>query len=185
MDKLTEKKIVATGSVRDNIIEKCSTTGVKEMKKKEQGAYDYHCDDRKNLLVCRWNDNSVVTVVSNVHGVFSLKKARRWSGVQQRHVKIDQPNAIKLYNSSMGGTDRMDQNIATYRIGIRSKKWWWSLFIWLFDVSIGNAHYLYKRSSAYADEPLDLLGFQREIVQVYGQRYKSRLAIGRPLVRVP
>ena len=85
----------------------------------------------------------------------------------------------------MGGTDRMDQNIAAYRIGIRSKKWWWSFFIWLVDVSIGNAHYQYKRSPAYNDEPLDLLGFRREIVQVYGQRYKSRLAIGRPLGRVP
>ena len=84
----------------------------------------------------------------------------------------------------------MDQNIATHRIGIHSKKWWWSLFIWLVDVSIGNAHYLYKRSPAYkplaiSDEPLDLLGFKREIVQVYGQCCKSRLAIGRPLGRVP
>ena len=52
-------------------------------------------------------------------------------------------------------------------------------------MSIVNAHYLYKRSPAYADEPLDLLGFKREIVQVYGQRYKSRLAIGRLLGRVP
>ena len=73
-------------------------------------------------MVRRWTDNSVVTVVSNVHGVFPLQKARRWSGVQKRHVEIDQPNAIKLYNLSMGGTDRMDQNIAKYRIGIGSKK---------------------------------------------------------------
>ena len=185
VDKLTEKKIGTTGTVRGNRIEKYPITGVKEIKKKERGAYDYQYDDQKKLLVCRWNDNTVVTVVSNVHGVFPLQKAKRWSGVQKRHLEIDQPNAIKRYNSSMGGTDRMDQNIATYSIGIRSKNWWWSLFIWLLDVSIGNAHYLYKRSPAYNDEPLDLLGFKKKIVLVYGQRYKSRLAIGRPLGRVP
>ena len=146
VDKVTEKKTGATGTVRENMIEKCPITGVKEMKKKERGAYDYQYDDQKKLLVCRWNDNSVVAVVSNVRGVFPLQKANRWSGVQKRHVEIDHPNSIKLYNSSMGGTDRMDQNIAAYRIGIRSKMWWWSLFIWLVDVSIRNAHYLYKRS---------------------------------------
>ena len=131
---------------------------------------------RRNL-VCRWNDNSVVTVVSNVHGVFPLQKAERWSRVEKRHVEIDQPNAIKLYNSSMGGTDRMDQNIAAYRIGIRSKKWWWSLFIWLVDVPIGNAHYLYKRSPAYNDEPLDLLGFKREKCLAKGLEMKSDMML--------
>ena len=77
VDKLTEKKIGATGTVRENRIEKCPITGIKEMKKKERGAYDYQYDDQKKLLVCRWNDNSVVTVVSNVHGVFPLQKAKK------------------------------------------------------------------------------------------------------------
>jgi len=39
----------------------------------------------------------------------------------------------------MGGTDRMDENIAMYRIGIRGKKWWWPLFTWLLDAAIHNA----------------------------------------------
>ena len=91
-----------------------------EMKKKYRDAYDYQYDNQNKLLVCRWNDNSVVTVVPNVH---RLQKARRLSGVQKRHVETDQPNAIKQYHSSMGGTDRMDQNVAAYRAGIRSKKW--------------------------------------------------------------
>jgi len=78
----------------------------------------------------------------------------------------------------MGGTDRMDQNVGSYRITIRSKKWWWPLFIHMVDVSVQNAFYLYKRSSAYCHLRLDLLGFKREIVRVYSQRYAQRTNVG-------
>ena len=30
---------------------------------------------------------------------------------------------VKEYNKYMGGTDCMDQNVATYRSNVRSKKW--------------------------------------------------------------
>lgn len=72
-------------------------------------------------------------------------------GSREKKCEVDQPNAIKQYNSSVAGADRMDQNIAASRIGIRSKKWW-SLFTWFVDVSIGNAHYLYQRPEAYNDD---------------------------------
>ena len=59
VDKLTEKKIGATGTVRENRIEKCPITGVKEMKKKERGTYDYQYDDQKKLsLQVEWQQRS-------------------------------------------------------------------------------------------------------------------------------
>uniref|UniRef100_A0A0K2UVR7 PiggyBac transposable elementderived protein 3like [Haplochromis burtoni] n=1 Tax=Lepeophtheirus salmonis TaxID=72036 RepID=A0A0K2UVR7_LEPSM len=38
----------------------------------------------------------------------------------------------------MGGTDRMYKNIYAYRIGIRSRKWWWPLFACLINTIILN-----------------------------------------------
>lgn len=46
---------------------------------------------------------------------------------------------MNLYNKYMGGTDRMDEDIARHRIGVRSKKWYWPLLTWLVDTGIHNA----------------------------------------------
>jgi len=51
-----------------------------------------------------------------VHPVQRAEKA------QKKTIKTDQPAASKHYNSQMGGTDLMDQNVGCYRIIIRSKK---------------------------------------------------------------
>ena len=75
---------------------------------------------------------------------------------------LDCPPKIILPNS--GGL----QPPSSYAyVSIRSKKCWWPLFINMIDVSVQNAFYLYKRSSAYSQRRLDLLGFKREIVEVY------------------
>ena len=39
----------------------------------------------------------------------------------------------------MGGVDLFDQFVATYRVRIRSKKWWWPFFAWAVDSSMANA----------------------------------------------
>jgi len=86
----------------------------------------------------------------------------------------------------MGGVDRADQNIATYRIATKTKKWWWALFVWIPDMVVQNAWLLY-RSNKEADDPnLDLLAFRREIVDVYLKKYApiSRNQSGRPKGRI-
>lgn len=69
----------------------------------------------------------------------------------------------------MGGTDRMDENLSLYRIGIRGKKWWWSIFTWLIDVTIHNSWLTYKK----AGHDMRQLQFRREIAQTYLERYKK------------
>ena len=34
------------------------------------------------------------------------------------------PIPLKEYNENMGGVDLFDQLVSTYRVRIRSKKWW-------------------------------------------------------------
>ena len=96
-------------------------------------------------------------------------------------VQVSQPRLINRYNKDMGGVDRADQNISCYRISIRSKKWWWSLFAWTIDMVVQNGWLLYRQFKKPDQPPLDLLGFHREIVNVVFSKFCSaRATAGRP-----
>ena len=70
----------------------------------------------------------------------------------------------------MGTVDRMDQNISAYMIYIRNKKCWWPLFWFCIGLAVNNAYQLYHLQQP-DQRALDLLGFRREIVQVYCSKY--------------
>ena len=74
----------------------------------------------------------------------------------------------------MGGVDRCDQNVATYRIAICGKKWWWALFAWLPDMIMQNACNLYQQYQTVSDTHYDLLSFHREIVNTYIMQHRDR-----------
>jgi len=61
---------------------------------------------------------------------------------QYQKVSVRLPHAVAQYNRYMGGVDRTDENTANYRIGIRSKKWWWPVFVF----SVGTAFTTLGRS---------------------------------------
>ena len=67
----------------------------------------------------------------------------------------------------MGGVDRADQNISSYRIAIRSNKWWGALFSWVPDMIMQNAWILYKRFKSPTDPNHDLLSFRREFFKIF------------------
>ena len=50
---------------------------------------------------------------------------------------------VQRYNASMGGTDRIDQNVSCYRTAIRTRKRWSSIFSWIVDVTVQNAWLIY------------------------------------------
>ncbi|XP_070198852.1 piggyBac transposable element-derived protein 3-like [Littorina saxatilis] len=79
----------------------------------------------------------------------------------------------------MGGVDRMDQNIENYRVSIRSKKWWWPLFMYCLDLSIQQAWHLYRQTDTSSEKGLDLLAFRRAVAKVYLARARSRPDAGR------
>ncbi|KAJ4437596.1 hypothetical protein ANN_17741 [Periplaneta americana] len=76
----------------------------------KRGSFDMLYDEGSKLLICRWNDNSVVTVVTNCDSVLPVSNVQRYSSSQKKNVAISQPAAITNYNINMGGTDLMDQN---------------------------------------------------------------------------
>lgn len=69
-----------------------------------------------------------------------LRRRRRWCFYKQVYtISVPRPAIFTEYNRNMGGTDLMHQNINTYRIGIRGKKWWWSNFTYMIDAAVCNA----------------------------------------------
>ena len=83
-------------------------------------------------------------------------------------------NATAAYNKTMGRADRMDQNVSVYIINIRNKKWWSLLFRFCIDLAVNNAYQHYHLQPLQPGQrALDLLGFRREIVQVYCSKYRN------------
>ena len=68
----------------------------------------------------------------------------------------------------MGGVDRLDQNISSYMISHRSKKWWWPVLRFCLDLSVNKAYQLHRQQKrSEGERKLDLLGFRRSIVDTY------------------
>lgn len=58
----------------------------------------------------------------SLHFVFAMSTVQRWNKDNQAKISIPQPFSIDQYNKGMVGVDTADQNISTYRIGIKTKK---------------------------------------------------------------
>ena len=111
-------------------------------------------------MIVKWKDNQVVSIASTAHGYAPLSTTGRYSRQERKRIQVSVPRVFLEYNKAMGGTDQMDGNVAKYRIGIRSKKWWWPIFTWLIDVSITNAWILMKSCGSSISQ----LNFKRNIV---------------------
>ena len=51
--------------------------------------------------------------------------------------EVVKPKVIAMYNENMGGVDQSDQMRLYYPTGRSSRKWYWYIFWFLFDVVIG------------------------------------------------
>ena len=165
---LKSKDISLTRTVRIYLVKNAPLRPVKEMEKSERGASDVLTEKNSNLTLVRWKDNKVVTVASTFVGKMPLRKAHRYVKAQNGRAEIDQPQSIFLYNKGMGGVDRLDQNISSYMIGHRSKKWWWPVSRFCLDLSVNNTYQLYRQyKCSEGERKLDLLGFWQNIVDTY------------------
>ena len=142
----------------------CSTIG-KHAKSKEGGV-------RLQDWSCKWLDTCPmewqVNVVSNMVVINLTQGASRWLRAKRKRTNIQQPLLISHYNKTMGGVDRMDHYIEKYRVGIRWKKWWWSIFFYGLGMSVQQGWHLYRlTSAAKKKQQVDLLGMGRAIIKTY------------------
>lgn len=181
LDALKEKGCTGTGTIRSNRIEGAPLKNPKQMKKEPRGTYHQLSDDKCGMTLIRYHDNSIVTVASNRSGIQPTGKYKRYSRAERKYKEIITASVIVNYNTYMGGVDRLDENIANYRINFRSKKWYYQLFAFPLNASVNNAWLLYRQTPQFKDSPLDLLGFTRYIVNCYFQKYTSRQSPGNPI----
>ena len=177
VDHLTQSSIGFTGTIRENRTQKCPVLATKELAKKKRGEFDFRQDAANKFTLAKWHDNAVVSVISNCHGIAPIRNATRWSAKDKKQLTVTVPDVVHQYNQFMGGTDLMDRNISNYRITIRLKKWWWSVFSFLLSSSVVNAWCIHRLLKA---EKLDLLNFTRQIAISYLLNYSKRPEIGRP-----
>lgn len=168
IDELRERGIKATGTVRENRVAKCPLPTNKDLQRTPRGTFKYQSTRAEQILVCKWHDNSVVTVSSNAGPVQPIVKAKRFSQQLKKYVLVDQPAVIKKYNEHMGGVDRSDQNIGLYRTSIRGKKWYFSLICHGLDMAVHNSWQLYKNNGG----EYDFLHFRRSVATSLLETYK-------------
>ncbi|XP_068240152.1 piggyBac transposable element-derived protein 3-like [Palaemon carinicauda] len=84
----------ATGTLRANRVEKFPLTINKTFEKLPRGSEERFLDRDSQILVVRWNDNRVVSIGSNEHGTFPMKKVERYSTREKKKVSIGCPRMI-------------------------------------------------------------------------------------------
>lgn len=144
LEELSRREIGATGTLRANRIKKeMHLPDKKKFAKTQRGSYvSRTCGEAE---VTMWNDNSVVTILSNADSCTPTTTARRFSRKEKKSVDVVMPNCVMEYNRAMGGVDLSDQFTNTYSTTIRSKKWWWPFFAWALNMSVVQVWLLGRR----------------------------------------
>ncbi|XP_040573820.2 piggyBac transposable element-derived protein 3-like [Lepeophtheirus salmonis] len=158
LKELARMKIACTTTLREDRLGGAPVLSRPHMNKKARGSMEEVYTDCVSLV--KWKDNKVVSVASNKMRAQPLQKVKRWDRKQKKYIYIDIPNSICIYNKYMGGVDLFDQQVAAYRIRIRSKKWWWPLFAWRVNAQVVNAWRFSRRNHPN----LILLNFTRNLV---------------------
>lgn len=169
LQELRKRGIKGSGTIRENRTSKCPLIETAALKKKNRGAYDYFFAIGQNIVVCKWHDNSVVTLASNSAPVYPIKQVSRFSEKEKKRIQIPQPQLVHLYNENMGGVDRSDQNISLYRVSVRGKKWYFSLFAHCVDMVMQNTWHIHKWNRG----KMDLLACRRSVATSLLKTYKK------------
>lgn len=168
LSHLTEKKICATGTIRENRLQGCPFPKKSTWNKEKRGTYKFLANEQ--ILLVQWKDNKTVTLASNFEDQ-TMSSATRWCRETKSKQNIPQPKLIGNYNKKMGGVDKIDGLVAAYRSRIRQRKWYWPIFQYLFDVSVVNGWLLMKKLKPTNPNCASLLIFRRYIAKSYLDSY--------------
>lgn len=184
LEELTKRKMKATGTLRENRVGKhLDLPDKKTMSKRPRGESEMRVNPENSIVVVRWMDNSVVTMLSNCYSVGPVKRAERYDRIQKQKVKVMMPDCIDKYNTNMGGNDNSDQAVANLRPSVRIRKWWWPLFNYGLTLAAVQGWLLRKR--LYADRlssrKLQQIDFRRSLcMELIGRFGQKGSGSGRP-----
>jgi len=93
----------------------------------------------KKEMIMKWNDKRDVVLVSTFHDD-SMENVTTRQGV------IQKPSVVLDYNKNMGGVDRNDDKLQSYKLAReRLKKYYQKMYRCLLNVVCLNAFIIYKK----------------------------------------
>lgn len=134
---------------------------------------------RGKVMTLRWKDKKDVSMLSTIHNP-------AMQDVETRTGTVKKPTVVYDYNFTMGGVDKVDQQLVDYPITRkRGKKYYKKVFFHLMDIGVWNAFNLYNEAVSQAGQkPLTHLKFCmqiiRDIITKYGSELHPTRSPGRP-----
>ena len=108
--------VAATGTMRPNQMENIPLRDMVKMNKEKRPSSDVVTDVSSNIAKVQWKDNKVGNEISTFTGKQPIQQVKRYCHREKQRVNTEQINFIKQYDMSIGGVDRMDQNMSAYMI---------------------------------------------------------------------
>lgn len=93
----------------------------------------------ENVMVLAWRDKQTVKMVTTFHQN-NIERVEEWQRGHQEKVAKQKPACIVEYNHDMNGVDKLNQNIVYYPFIRKSRKWTKKFVMYLFQISLFNAH---------------------------------------------
>ena len=135
-----------------------------------------------NTMACKWMDNwSVLLLSSALEGMNDILSVQRREKGSKTKSSVPCPNVVKLYNSSMGGVDLMDQLTAVYRLDRKSSVRF-DLRIF-FDLICVSCYLIYNVKHPNKLSLLDYKIFVAKNLIQYHQSRKMAVPMSRPSKR--
>ena len=144
-DHMAERGWGGVGTLRQNRVVGVPLPNKKDAAKgMARGDMDTAWSD--NICACVWKDSQPVYVASNFSTPEPVGACRRFAGHGKGFVSVPCPKIVQDYNSSMGGVDQLNQNVKSYSITPRQKKWYWGMYTWFLNVQMVQAWRLYRHT---------------------------------------
>lgn len=151
-----EMGIHSLGTIKPNRMDKCDFLPVKKFKHLPRGSSESKIN-KDGVILIKWLDSKPVHVVSTFVGVRPQGEILRYIKEAKGKVPVPCPQAIKVYNSTMGGVDLSDMLMSLYSIPAKSsRRYYFPMVGYLLDMCVTNAWLLYKRDC-------ELLGVDQEL----------------------
>ena len=121
------------------------------------------------------------SALEGINDILSVQ--RREKGLKTKSL-VPYPNVVKLYNSSMGGVDLIDQRTVAYRLDRESSaRFYLHIFFDLMDIACVNSYLIYNMKHP---NKLSLLDYKiivaKNLIQ-YHQGWKRAIPMSRPCKR--
>ena len=171
-EKLLSKGFYAVGTTRHNR-KHFPKELLKEVETCQRGEYVWRQHGR---IVCfSWMDKKPVNLLSTCSDPLAKSTIKRRTGKDL--IDVACPSVVPDYLRTMRGVDVFAQRLSYSKIGRRSKKWFYSLVWFMFDVAIHNAFILHQKK--HKQQHYGEKDFRKQLMDELINGFTSRKTKGR------